>query len=93
MHHMTYALCVEQIVFNILYLCVFAAIRGAPPANTNQVYNIHTTSAQRLRRWSNIVYMLYKCFVFAGICLEFSVLTASSFCVHERSTWRATDSH
>ena len=23
-------------------------------------------SAQRLRRWSNIVQMLYKCFVFAG---------------------------
>ena len=23
--------------------------------------------AQRLRRWSNIVHMLYKCFVFAGL--------------------------
>ena len=37
------------------------------PANTKHLYNICTTSAQRLRRWSNIVQMLYKCFVFAGI--------------------------
>ena len=34
-------------------------------ANTKHLYNIHTTSAQRLRRWSNIVKMLYKCFAFA----------------------------
>ena len=31
------------------------------------LYNICTTSAQRLRRWSNIVQMLYKRFVFAGM--------------------------
>ena len=31
------------------------------------VYNICTKSAQRLRRWSNIVQMLYKCVVFAGL--------------------------
>ena len=37
------------------------------PANTKHLYNICTTSAQRLRRWPNIVQMLYKCFVFAGI--------------------------
>ena len=36
------------------------------PANKTHVYNIYTTSAQRLRRWSNIVSMLYKWFVFAG---------------------------
>ena len=34
------------------------------PANTKLLYNICTTSAQRLRRWSNIVQMFYKCFVF-----------------------------
>ena len=28
------------------------------------LYNICTTSAQSLRRWSNSVQMLYKCFVF-----------------------------
>ena len=33
------------------------------------LYNICKTSAQRLRRWSNIVQMLYKCFVFAGMSL------------------------
>ena len=34
------------------------------PANTKHLYNISTTSAQRLRRWANIVQMLYK-----GLCL------------------------
>ena len=36
------------------------------PANTKHLYNICTTSAQRLWRWSSIVWILYKCFVFAG---------------------------
>ena len=36
------------------------------PVNTKHLYNICTASAQRLRRWSNIVQMLYKCFVFTG---------------------------
>ena len=40
------------------------------PANTKHLYNICTTSAQRLRRRSNIVQMLYKCFVFAGIGMQ-----------------------
>ena len=31
------------------------------PANTKHLYNICSTSAQRLCRWSNIVQMLYKC--------------------------------
>ena len=30
------------------------------------LYNIYTTSAQRLQRWANIVQMLYKCFGFTG---------------------------
>ena len=30
------------------------------PADTKHLYDICTTSAQRLRRWSNIVQMLYK---------------------------------
>ena len=32
------------------------------PADTKHLYNICTMSAQRLRRWSNIIHMLYKCF-------------------------------
>ena len=36
-------------------------------ANTKHLYNLCRTSAQRLRHWSNIAQMLYKCFVFAGI--------------------------
>ena len=35
-------------------------------ANTKHLYTICTTSAQRPRLWSNIVQMLYKCFVFDG---------------------------
>ena len=35
-------------------------------ASTKHLYNICTTSAQRLRRWSNIVQMSYKCFALAG---------------------------
>ena len=40
------------------------------PANTKHLYNICTTSAQRLQRWANIVQMLYKCFVLIGIRLD-----------------------
>ena len=42
------------------------------PVNTKYLYNICTTSAQRLRRWPSIVQMLYKCFVLTsnvGPCL------------------------
>ena len=35
------------------------------PANTKDLYIICTKPAQRLRRWSNIVQMIYKSFVFA----------------------------
>ena len=38
------------------------------PANTKHLYNICTMLNQRRRRWDNVVQMLYKCFVFAGIC-------------------------
>ena len=31
---------------------------------------------QRLRRWSNVVQMLHKCFVFAGIGLQKIILHA-----------------
>ena len=37
------------------------------PANTKHLHNICTTSAQRLRRWPNIVQVLYKGFVFAWL--------------------------
>ena len=50
---------------------VYASIRctwytQCSPVNTKHLYNICTTTAQRLRRWTNIVQMLYKCFVFTG---------------------------
>ena len=40
------------------------------PANTKHLYNICTMLDQRRRRWSNIVQMLYKCFVLAGYKCE-----------------------
>ena len=43
-----------------------AALDRDNPVNTKHLYNICTASAQRLRRWSNIVQMLCKCFVLAG---------------------------
>ena len=36
-------------------------------ANTKHLYNICTTLDQRRRRWADVVQMLYKCFVFAGM--------------------------
>ena len=36
---------------------------------TQNIYNMCTTSVQRLHRWSNIVQMLHKWFVFAGMCV------------------------
>ena len=44
------------------------------PVNTKHLHNICTTSAQRLRRWSNIVQMLYKCFVFTGYTVMSAIL-------------------
>ena len=40
---------------------------GGLLANTKLLYNICTTVAQRLRRWFNIVQMLWKGFVFTGL--------------------------
>ena len=57
---------VRAILFKNGGLCV-RALRT--PANTKYLYNICTTSAQRIRRWSSIVQMLYKCFVFPGVML------------------------
>ena len=37
------------------------------PANTKHLYNICTMLDQRRRRWADVVQMLYKCFVFAGL--------------------------
>ena len=36
------------------------------PANTEHLYNICTMLGQRCRRWTDVVQMLYKCFVLAG---------------------------
>ena len=43
------------------------------PANTKHLYNMCTTSAQRLRRWSNIAQILNKCFVFTGFIMIYFI--------------------
>ena len=48
------------------------------PTNTKHLYIIDTTAAQRLRRWSNIVQMLCKCF-FLCVCWE----TIAIHCLHD----------
>ena len=53
----------------MLYLFIIAAsvyLIVYRITNTNHLCNICTTMTQRLRRWSNIVQIVYKCFVFAG---------------------------
>ena len=42
----------------------------AVQANTNHLYNMCTMLDQRRRRWADVVEMLYKCFVFAGIIIS-----------------------
>ena len=37
-------------------------------SKTKHLYSICTMLAQHLRRWTNTVQLLYKCFVFTGIC-------------------------
>ena len=41
--------------------------------NIEHLYNMYTTSAQRRRRWADVVYMLYKCFVCTGYGKGFAV--------------------
>ena len=40
------------------------------PANTKHFYNFRTMLDQRRRGWADVVQMLYKCFVFAGIAFS-----------------------
>ena len=44
------------------------------PVNTKQLYNICTMLDQRQRRWVDVVQMLYKCFVFAGMSRGTSII-------------------
>ena len=47
--------------------CVFLALPYIP-ANAKKLYAICTMLDQRRRRWDDVVQMLYKCFVFVGMC-------------------------
>ena len=54
------------------------------------LYGFCSTKTQRLRRWFNIVQMLYKCFVFTGIFLSrMSHNNADTPVTHKRRTAHA----
>ena len=40
------------------------------PVNTKHPYNIYTTPAQRLRRWTSIAPMPHECSVLTGKCIK-----------------------
>ena len=67
--HASFESLTKSLQFKLLKAPCSLLISGAVyvPASTKHLYNICTTSSQRLRRWSNIVQMLYKSFVFAGV--------------------------
>ena len=44
-------------------LLASGSARQLSPENTRHLYNIYTMLDQRRRRWADIVWMLYKCFV------------------------------
>ena len=50
------------------------------PVNTTHLYNICTMSAQRRRRWADVVQLLYKWFVFAEMAQQVNV-NIHSHCV------------
>ena len=45
---------------------IFTVCHNDYPPNTKDLHNIYAMLDQRRRRWADVVYMLYKCFVFAG---------------------------
>ena len=72
--------CVWRVVYHLIHpqsstaslrqYSLYVLKGGLNPTNTKHLHKIHATSAQRLRRWSNIVQMLYKCPVFTGRLLH-----------------------
>ena len=57
----------RQFEYNYVTLLFLRLALPIIPSNAKHLYNICTTSAQRLRRRSSIVQMLYKCVVLAGM--------------------------
>ena len=57
--HMLYGYSPIQTLKNVICYLI--------PVNTKHLYNICRMLDQRRRRWADVVQMLYKCFVFAGM--------------------------
>ena len=76
---------VEQQVTQGPITCVF-------PVNTKHFYSICTMLDQRRRRWADVVQMLYKCFVFAGLrhMLHMHRKILRKLGVEQHVTWNST---
>ena len=75
----------ERVVFAGLHKCnVIKAevILIMIPANTIHLYYICTMLVQRRRRWADVVQMLYKCFVFAGMVIVIPFAMFLSYIVY-----------
>ena len=68
-----------------IFVCM-AATATPSKHKTLILYNIRTKLDQRWRRWADVVQMLYKCFVFAGRRVNFSL-------VWRNSDWQMTVLH
>ena len=68
-----------------IFVCM-AATATPSKHKTLILYNIRTKLDQRRRRWADVVQMLYKCFVFAGRRVNFSL-------VWRNSDWQMTVLH
>ena len=58
---------------------------SAIPENTKHLYNIFTMLDQRRRRWADVVLMLYKCFVFAGLSVNIIVSSLARLIIHDHA--------
>ena len=57
---------IDQLDYPRTWLSTSPAISAEEQTQHNLLYNIYTVLDQRRRRWANVVWILYKCFVFTG---------------------------
>ena len=69
----------EKAGYNGFLSCVYLQCSHAGPSKHKHLHNICTAPAQRLRRWSNILQMFYKCFVLTGEAIILQADPCQSF--------------
>ena len=66
---------VPKPVYEFFRVCIFTHLFSNFPANIKHLYNICTMLDQRRRRLADVVQMLYKCFVFAGLHCSYTIIS------------------